>query len=321
MKPVNKPLISVIIPVHNLEKYLQEAIDSVLAQTYRHFEIIIVDDGSTDRSEEIILEYVRKQPDRIRHIAQQNQGAAAARNRGIEIAKGEWIAFLDGDDVWKPHKLERQLQIVRKRPGINFLSSFSEIYGQQGLVWKNSPSLANIKFELLLHGCFIILSTVLIKKELLHEEMFDKSFSAAHDLELFVRLAPKSCYYFINEPLIYYRRRQDSITDLRQNRYVQTSNHYHLVKREWEYLKNKTSTDSMPYYREFRQAMQRLSHEAAYAALMSEKATFLQRIKLLVIAIREHPYNLKHYRFLLQCFLPPAWNVYLSQRRQNLVHR
>ncbi len=101
----DNPLVSVIIPVHNGEKYLAEAIESVLAQTWRPIEVIVVDDGSTDGSVNIARSY----GPRVRYCYQQNRGTGAARNKGIELAHGNFLAFLDQDDLWLEHKLTRQI--------------------------------------------------------------------------------------------------------------------------------------------------------------------------------------------------------------------
>lgn len=98
--------ISVIIPVFNGEKYIKEAINSVLEQTFQGFEIIVIDDGSIDRTEEIVKSFLS---DKIHYEKQINKGVAAARNRGVELAKNDWIAFLDADDLWVNDKLELQI--------------------------------------------------------------------------------------------------------------------------------------------------------------------------------------------------------------------
>ena len=99
-----QPLVSVIIPVYNREKFLAEAIDSVLAQTYRPIEIIVIDDGSTDKSGEIARSYAE-----TKYIYQDNQGVSVARNIGVDAAQGEFLAFLDSDDMWLHNKLETQI--------------------------------------------------------------------------------------------------------------------------------------------------------------------------------------------------------------------
>lgn len=114
-----KPKVSVVIPFLNAEKFIQEAIDSVLDQSYDNWELLLVDDGSSDLSTEIALRYAEHHPQKIRylkHYRHENRGASASRNLGSNQAKGEHIAFLDSDDVWLPHKLEQQVSILESQP-------------------------------------------------------------------------------------------------------------------------------------------------------------------------------------------------------------
>ena len=104
----NLPLISVIVPVHNGERFLSETLVSALSQTFPDFELIIVDDGSSDRSPRLIEDFLARDA-RVRAARQLNSGVAAARNRGIAEARGEFIATLDADDLWRPQKLEKQV--------------------------------------------------------------------------------------------------------------------------------------------------------------------------------------------------------------------
>lgn len=110
----NSFLISVIIPVYNCEKYLAAAIDSVLAQNYHSLEILIIDDGSTDKSAQIAQQYLPL----IRYHYQPNQGTAAARNYGMKLATGDLFAFLDADDLWLPNKLDLQISVLANNPQI-----------------------------------------------------------------------------------------------------------------------------------------------------------------------------------------------------------
>ena len=109
------PLISCIVPVFNGERYLREALDSILAQTYRPLEIIVADDGSTDGTAAIVASY-REQ---VRYLSQPNAGPAAARNLGLGATKGEFVAFLDADDLWHPEKLARQMARFQARPDLD----------------------------------------------------------------------------------------------------------------------------------------------------------------------------------------------------------
>ncbi|MDZ7957761.1 MAG: glycosyltransferase family A protein [Aulosira sp. DedQUE10] len=114
----NLPLVSIVIPLYNCEKYLAEALDSVFAQTYRPIEVIVVDDGSTDDSAKIAQTYPS-----VRYLYQSNQGAAIARNVGIALAEGELIALLDADDVWQPNKISLQVQYLNQYPQIGILAT------------------------------------------------------------------------------------------------------------------------------------------------------------------------------------------------------
>src|SRR5215212_3295723 len=115
----SNPLVSIIIPFLNAGKFIQEAIDSVFAQTYDNWELLLVDDGSTDASREIALLLATQHPVKVRYVEHndhENRGACASRNLGVRNAQGEYIALLDADDVWLPHKLERQLAILDSYP-------------------------------------------------------------------------------------------------------------------------------------------------------------------------------------------------------------
>jgi len=121
MPPRSQPLVSVVIPVYNAEPFLEQTIESVLAQTYQHFEILMVDDGSRDRSAEIARGFAKRYPQRIRllrHPGGANRGVSASRNLACTEASGSLIAFLDADDLWLPGKLERQVQYMQENPAV-----------------------------------------------------------------------------------------------------------------------------------------------------------------------------------------------------------
>jgi len=134
----NNPIVSVILPFFNAEKYIGEAIASVLAQTYDSWELLLVDDGSTDGSTRLAQQCAADHPSKARYLQHENhrnRGACAARNLGVARARGEYIALLDADDVWLPHKLERQLAILASRPEI------AMVYGpsQYWFGWTGNP--------------------------------------------------------------------------------------------------------------------------------------------------------------------------------------
>ena len=125
-----KQLISVIMPVFNCEDYLEESIVSILDQTYPYFEFIIINDGSTDQSPKIIKKYAN-QDDRIIIINQSNSGIVTALNKGIDVARGEWLFRMDGDDVSLPQRFSMQIEEIGKRPGLILLGGWRSIRGSK----------------------------------------------------------------------------------------------------------------------------------------------------------------------------------------------
>jgi len=141
----NSPLVSAIIIFYNGQQFLEEAILSIFAQTYDHWELLLIDDGSTDQSTNIALDYVQKYPQKVRyfqHPDHQNRGASSTRNLGIHHAKGTYIAFLDADDVWLPEKLTQQLAIFQAYP------EAAMVYGrtQYWYSWTGKPEDSNRDF-------------------------------------------------------------------------------------------------------------------------------------------------------------------------------
>jgi glycosyltransferase involved in cell wall biosynthesis len=133
-----KPLVSVVTIFLNTEKYIEEAIESIFAQTYDNWELLLVDDGSSDCSTEIALRYVQQYPEKVRYLAHeghQNRGMSASRNLGIRHAKGDLIAFLDSDDVWLPQKFERQVEILNSQPEAAMVCGASEVWYS----WTGNP--------------------------------------------------------------------------------------------------------------------------------------------------------------------------------------
>ena len=195
------PHVSVIIPTYNRRNQVLVAIASVLAQTYTHFEIIVVDDGSTDgtgRSD-------WPADTRIRFLQQPNKGVSAARNNGIQAATGELIALLDSDDEWMPEKLERQVSFFRTHPDA-LICQTEEIWIRNGR--RANPKRKHEKkdgdiFKDSLELCLVSPSAVMMKKELLGEVgLFDTRLWACEDYDLWLRVACRYPIYLIREPLV-----------------------------------------------------------------------------------------------------------------------
>lgn len=164
----DKDKISVIIPVYNGARFIKEALESVLSQTFPVFEILVIDDGSTDNTKEIVISIPDK---RIKYIWQEHQGVPASpRNTGLRIAKGDYIAFLDQDDIWLPHKLEKQMEIFKKNPDILVVSTNGYIFNQDRKGKRQMFNLffnKKISFKDMLTGCWVLNSSVLMKQKVI----------------------------------------------------------------------------------------------------------------------------------------------------------
>ncbi len=198
---LSKPLISVIIPTFNRKEMVIKAIESVMQQTYCQVELIIVDDGSNDRTASTL----KGQFSQAIIIEQNNSGVSAARNSGIQVAKGSLIALLDSDDLWMPHKLERQVAFFHKHPSA-MICQTEEIWirnGRRVNPKKRHQKPTGMIFESSLELCLVSPSAVMIRKPLLAEVgLFDESLPACEDYDLWLRIAWKYPIHLIKEPLI-----------------------------------------------------------------------------------------------------------------------
>jgi len=200
--------VSIIIPAYNAADYLKEAVDSVLAQTYKNIEIIVVDDGSTDDTRSALESYVAS--GKIKYIYQKNKGLAGARNTGIKNASGKYVAFLDADDLFLPDKVAEQARALEENPGYGVCYSDLLHFSEDGKVYHhryNYPS-GDI-FEQLLHRQFVNPLTVVARRELFTKYgFFDESLRRSEDWDLWLRLARAGVkFYFLDERLARYRVR------------------------------------------------------------------------------------------------------------------
>ncbi|MBA3710910.1 MAG: glycosyltransferase family 2 protein [Pyrinomonadaceae bacterium] len=187
------PTVSVIMPAYNVARYIGEALDSVLAQTFTGYEIIVVNDGSPDTEEfERALEPYREH---IIYITQQNRGPSSARNVAIRHARGEYVALLDSDDVWLPDYLAEQMEVLRADPTVDLIYADSLLFGDSDLVGKTFmqtvPSRGPVTFESLLGlECTVHTSCTVAKRQsLIDAGLFDERFIRSEDFDLWVRLA------------------------------------------------------------------------------------------------------------------------------------
>ncbi|MFH1384599.1 MAG: glycosyltransferase family A protein [Candidatus Omnitrophota bacterium] len=195
-------MVSVIIPTFNRDQFLPKAIESVLGQTYADFELIIIDDGSTDKTRSTVTDF---DDDRIAYSCQENKGVSAARNRGIEKAHSGLICFLDSDDYWLPKKLEKQSAFMEKHPNL-LLSQTEEIWirhGHRVNAMKKHMKYAGMIYEKCLPLCLVTPSSVMIRKGLFKDVgLFDEGLLACEDYDLWLRVASQFEIGLIKENLI-----------------------------------------------------------------------------------------------------------------------
>lgn len=200
------PLISVVIPVYNGEKTIQETIESVTNQTFRDFELIVIDDGSQDST----LNIVKRIPDsRLKVFSFPNAGLAASRNRGIKLACGDYISFIDADDLWTPDKLEAQLQALQTHPQAAVAYSWTDCIDESGQFSRRGNHITiqgNVYAQLLLTDFIENGSNLLIRSQAF--EMvgyFDESLPAAEDWDMWLRLAANYEFVVVPSPQVLYR--------------------------------------------------------------------------------------------------------------------
>ena len=239
------PKVSVIIPAYNAMTYLPQTVESVLKQTFTDFEIIIVNDGSSDEIEQWVDTIT---DNRVKLVSQKNQGTAAARNTGIADAKGEYIAFLDSDDLWEASNLEKQVHCLDKNPDVGLVyvwvksidakgNYLGQIYGNdpEGYVWEKL-----LQENIIRSGSAAMVRRVCFEKS----GVFDQNIKLAEDWEMWIRIARNYSFAVIKEPLVSYRfhannKSQNRIKGIDKFRLI-IEKSFQSVPFELLYLRNKS---------------------------------------------------------------------------------
>lgn len=235
------PIISVVLPVYNSEKYIAEAIESILYQTYRNFEFIIIDDGSSDGTLAILQEYQGKDS-RIRLISRENKGVVSTLNEGINLVCGEWIALMNADDIALPYRFECQLQWLAQTDA-DICGSWVKLFGTADeRIIKYPQTDQAIKIALLFSSPFaqpsVMMKTVLVK-QLLYDNAYDKG---AEDYDLWERAAHKGWQMTnVQEVLLLYRQHTTQITKRFFNENHMLSQK--VRRRYWEFVSNSILLD------------------------------------------------------------------------------
>lgn len=213
--------VSVVTPTYNRARFLPAAVASVLAQTHDDLELIIVDDGSVDETCQILEPYLADR--RVRYFYQENQGQSCARNFALKQAKGDYIAFLDSDDLWVPNKLEKQLAVLHSDSEVDIVHGDEAIIDQRGTI----ISLENMKrysgriTRYLLADNSVSITTALVRRRCFDEMGgFDTSVGVADDYELWLRFSARYCFYYQPGIVASYRVMADQISSDKRRRFA-----------------------------------------------------------------------------------------------------
>jgi len=292
------PTVSVIIPTYNRAHLIERAIQSVLNQTYQDFEIIIVDDGSTDNTEEVIKEFQEKDK-RVRYIKHNtNKGGNTARNTGLKSIKGEYVAFLDSDDEWLPKKIEKQLEVFKnskdRKLGFVYCGAFFIKEDSKEKITEILPKKRGYLFkELLERNCITGGgSSNLIKKEVFEkcgnfDECEELRKGGAQEYEMWIRIAKNYDFDFVNECLIKYTVNLKGTT---------ASSKLENKGRAYEYIVNK-------FFEEYKKYPKILSNKLRWIGSFYCRGSNLEvGRKLFLKSIKYNPLNIKSYLYWLISF-------------------
>ncbi|WP_316832393.1 glycosyltransferase family A protein [Pedobacter aquatilis] len=204
MERINRSLISVVIPVYNASKTILNTLESVKNQTFKDFDIVVVNDGSTDNSDSIVNDFILNNPMlEINYIVQENAGVSAARNCGLKFASGSWIALLDSDDQWLPTKLERQMEVIKANSDIEFLGTSRNGEIIKSNVLNKESTLTKIDAKYLLLRMLFITPTIIFKREILNDVSgFPSHQNFCEDGNFYIRICKRGHSYFLNESLV-----------------------------------------------------------------------------------------------------------------------
>ena len=301
--------VSIILPTYNSEKFIHRSIKSVLNQTYKNWELIIVDDASTDSTKEIIKNY-EKEYKKIRSILLEENSGGPARpfNIGIRNSDSKFIAFLESDDEWLPDKLEKQVKILEKFPNISLISCFAFRIFPNGTkkLYKTpySGALEKTKWMIFWEKWGIISpSTVIIRRSIIDRiGFFDEKIKAGADVDFYLRCIKEFDFYFIDEPLVNYYESEESLSK---------KQFWKKWIPEYEYMLEKYKED----FKKCRKAKSKFLRTLATCYLL--EGNLEKSRKYLLEAILNHPTNFRLYPQFLLTQIPGLYKKILFLKRKS----
>lgn len=294
------PKISVVIPLYNKENQIRKTLNSVLSQTFNDFEILIIDDGSTDKSKEVVQSILDS---RIRFISQENMGVSIARNHGIQEAKGEYIAFLDADDEWLPDYLETQFKMTGNYPDCDVFACNYSFKDRSGNLKKTILNKIHLDADIgILDNYFEVAScsnpplwtsAVMVRKQAINSiGGFPKGIKSGEDLLTWARLAINYKIAFCKIPMAFFNYDEEIFNDDQKGRCVSKSDE---VGNALESLWQNNSTKGLKKYISLWYKMR----TRIYLSKGNKTSAFFECMKAL-----KYDINTKNIAFLIMCFMP-----------------
>ena len=303
---IHRPIVSVIIPTYNRAHLIGKAINSVLSQTYQDFEIIVVDDGSTDNTREIIRSFKEK---RVKYIKKykKNRGISVARNIGIKVARGKYIALLDSDDEWLPEKLNKQIKVLQSEsPEVGVVCSWSYNIDEKGnyISKRCLPKKDGYIYEDLLSTNPISVPTMLIRKECFNRVgLFDDLLNAQEDWDMWIRIAKYYRFALIKIPLVKYRLHSNQLS---KNLGVKIITANRILVKYANELKKRPCTHSKHYFY--------IGNRFCHMGKTKDGQRYL------IKAISLYPFCIRYYICMFGSLFGPKCFIYFVNIKRNLTN-
>jgi glycosyltransferase involved in cell wall biosynthesis len=309
---MKKPLVSVIIPTYNSADYIEEALQSVFEQTFQDFEIIVIDDGSTDGTVEVL----RKYGDRISYIFQENNGPSSARNRGIRAARGEYIAFLDADDLWVSTKLEKQVSLFLQRKGLGMVTTGACSFDEKGVYGYSADKRKTLMVGDIARNIFLRSNigtpTVMVRKEIFDSiGFFEENIRQSEDDNMWIRIAAHYDVELIDEALIKVRNHPQRMTLNKSElqRSVQTS--IQLLRTKYGDTVKKKIEKAVPI------KLSQLQFAIGYSHY--ENGDYREARKAFIKGAYYRIRTWKNLLYFMLTFIPPGLAAYLKTLRRKIA--
>lgn len=255
--PAN-PLVSIVTPTYNRADFIEQAVNSVLAQTYANFELLIVDDGSTDNTRDLLEPVLADS--RVRYFHQENQGQSVARNLALSEAKGDFVCFLDSDNYWPAEKLEKQVELFRGQPDYDVIYGDIIVIDETGkeVTRKNMSRYSGHIARYMIRDNCVSMNTAMARRRCFNElGAMSGQRRVADDYDLWLRFSARFRFLYVPQFFAYYRVMDDQISSDKTRRFASN----------WQII-----TD---FRREFPEAMSEQDFDSGFAAFHSRKARYL----------------------------------------------